>query len=96
MAAKESISGLWGFINMNGEWVISPQFLDAKSFNSDGQAVVGIGTGEEYSNDDYESYPIFEYKVINELGEIIHDFPGGRMYLYYGNKALAVFDEPGY
>lgn len=33
-------SMLWGYINLNGEWVIEPQFMDANCFDTSGIAMV--------------------------------------------------------
>ncbi len=38
--ALDTDSGLWGYIDPNGKWVIKPQYSAAKSFTADGLAVV--------------------------------------------------------
>lgn len=38
-------SGLWGYINIQGDWVIQPQFADAGGFSCDRAEVVDAETG---------------------------------------------------
>ena len=44
--AAVKVNGLWGFIDLSGEMVIEPAFLDAKDFTT--QGTVYVLTGDEW------------------------------------------------
>lgn len=43
--AAAKLNGLWGFVDRNDHWQIAPRFLEAKSFNGDGEAEVRTEQG---------------------------------------------------
>lgn len=92
---RDSASGLWGYIDTEGEWIIRPQYIDAGDFNDEGEAVVGIATGGEFTKEYLGSGSIYERKVIDKSGTVISDYPGGPMWLWY-ESPLPVENEPGY
>ncbi len=65
--ARESQSGLYGFIDKNGEFVIEPQFDYAYSFNESGLALVF----KHIEDDEYQSINDRKLGYINPKGEYI-------------------------
>ncbi|MDK2123910.1 WG repeat-containing protein [Parachitinimonas caeni] len=41
----KSVKELWGYMDLQGKWVIEPQYLEARSFSEDGMARVKTKTG---------------------------------------------------
>ncbi|MBR5864838.1 MAG: WG repeat-containing protein, partial [Alistipes sp.] len=44
--AEDKATGLYGFLNYYGQWQIAPQYIYARSMNSDGFAIVEVSKGQ--------------------------------------------------
>jgi hypothetical protein len=44
--AEDKATGLYGFLNYYGQWAIAPQYLYARSMDSDGFAIVEVSKGQ--------------------------------------------------
>jgi hypothetical protein len=65
MLAPAKKDGMWGYINKKGEWVIQPQYLAAKKFESE----IGEVTYYDEKSEKYKT------KFINKLNSTVFELP---------------------
>ena len=66
--AKVKVNGMYGFIDLNGKFVIPPIYDDARSF-SDGKAAIAIANCRKFKNDTNNYYSDFRWNFINRLNQ---------------------------
>jgi len=88
--AKDEATGLWGYINPQGEWMIQPQYTDALPFGTDGYTTVDYTTViDTKGNNVLEPLTINATDLIGTYakgtGDEVAFFEDGRVrYSYYG------------
>jgi hypothetical protein len=89
--AKDTATGLYGFIDINGNWAIQPQYVSATDF-SDGENSIAVVDGKIMINDKGEVICSFG----GETNEIITSLSGTYRYdPGYGFSYTLVFHADG-
>lgn len=88
LLAVEDSSGRWGYINKKGEYVISPQFSEAYPFDSDGTAVVFVGS--KFAIIDKKGKFVVQPKIEVEYRDTPENFVG------FASNGLALIDDDKY
>ena len=86
--AKSTNTELWGYIDLDGNWVIQPVYKKAFDFSESGYAVVVFPSSGEYGFIDTDNHPLNtvakDYKLKSMLGFGVQGFSDGLVAVRVG------------